>query len=106
MASEEVGIVRILSGDTATDPADNYLTDDQLQSLLDSSNGNTYLAAANALRSVAVNQVLLYKKVQVEGLLVDGPDLAEALLEAAKQFDDLVSDDELETGIYTDIGAF
>lgn len=99
-----VATVRVLTGDTNQN---QVLSDPDLQEILDAVSGNVFAASANALRAVAVNQVLLYKKVQVEGFLVDGPAMADALLKAAKQFDDLVGEDTIEgVGVFTDVGAF
>lgn len=97
--------VRILVGDNASDPADYYLKNEDYQSLLDLASGNVYAAAANGLRAIAVSQALLYKKVQVEGLEVDGPDLAEALRKLAKDFDALSADEDALAIILTDIGV-
>ena len=106
----QIAQVRVLSGDIV-DPDNPVLTDDQLNTILGAVSDNVLAATANALRTVAVNEALLFKKVRIEGLETDGPALAEVLLKAAKQFDDLLasdSADDITGGITarTDIGAF
>lgn len=106
--ADQIAQTRVLTGDINTE---QILTDSQLNTLIDAVNGNIFAATANSLRTVAVNEALTYKKIRIEGLETDGPALAEVLLKAAKQFDDLLASDaadDITGGIIakTDIGAF
>jgi hypothetical protein len=55
------------------------LSDEQLQALLDLQGGDTFLAAADALDSIAASEVLIQKKIRILDLQTDGPAVAAAL---------------------------
>ena len=107
MSNDKVALTRILVGDTNST---EILTDDDYTTILAGSADNPRAAAANALRSIAINQALLYKKIEVEGLDIDGPALAKVLLEAAKDIEKGLSGgsavDPLGAAYLTDIGVF
>lgn len=75
-----IGKVRLLAQDTDGD----FFQDEDLQVFLDNNSASVRLAAADALDTMATNQVLLMKKVSMAGLSTDGPAVAEALRKSAE----------------------
>jgi hypothetical protein len=89
-----VGKVRALTGDTVqridpdapADPAEYLFSDDQITAYLSIENDNVHFAAAACLSVLATNEALVSKKIRTEaGLQTDGPAVAKALQDAAKE---------------------
>lgn len=84
----EVGQVRLLIPDTATDTGDadgSYVFDDaQISGFLRMSGDHILRAGAMALYTLANDTALLLKHVRTYDLAVNGPAVAEALQKSAK----------------------
>lgn len=76
----DVATVRLLIADTAEDP---LLSDADLEALLELEDGNVRLAAASALISISISELLVAKKISTQNLSVDGPAVARELREQA-----------------------
>jgi hypothetical protein len=94
--SADVDMVRLLIADTTTDPATRLFRDDQLDALL-GLEGNVKLAAAQALDTIAVSEVLISKVIRTQDLQTDGAKVAAELRARAaglrQQVADGVGDD-------------
>lgn len=74
--------VRLLISDVALDP---LFTDGEIDRFLSLEGDDVRLAAATALLTIASNETLLLKMIETQGLKLDGPSVARALRENAKQ---------------------
>lgn len=83
------GQVRLIIGDT--DPDDPWFSDDEIKGFLALAQDNPTLAAAKALRNMAVSEVLIAKKIRTQDLQTDGPAVGAALLAHAKALEDEVA---------------
>ena len=75
--------VRALIADL--DPVDPLLTDEQLWSMLRLHDANPRRAAAQALETIAISEVLVSKKIRTQDLTTDGPAVSAELRALAKQ---------------------
>lgn len=80
VASDTIGQVRLLMADVG---ATEYLSDFQVGDFLALNGDNPYLAAADALESIAVSEVLVGKVIKTQDLSTDGAKVAEALMKLA-----------------------
>jgi len=81
--STDIGRVRLLVADT--DTSRRIMDDEEYQAFLDMSGGSVVLAAAKALETIAVNEVLCLKVVNLMGAIVtDAASAAKQLLAQAK----------------------
>ena len=81
--STDIGKVRMLVTDT--DTTRRIMDDEEYQAYLDMSGGSVVLAAAKALESIAVNEVLCLKVVNLMGAVTtDAASAAKQLLAQAK----------------------
>lgn len=81
--STDIGRVRLLVADT--DTTRRIMDDEEYQAFLDMSGGSVVLAAAKALETIAVNEVLCLKVVNLMGAIVtDAASAAKQLLAQAK----------------------
>ena len=95
----DVGQIRLLLGDTDANEAGEYLwfSDEELEALAGLYNGSVKRAAARALRIVAASHALILKKWSQNDQSVDGPAVAEALRQIAKDYE-AEADSEEQTG--------
>jgi len=81
--STDIGKVRLLVSDT--DPSRRVMDDEDYQAFLDMAGGSVTLAAAKALETIAVNEVLCLRVVNLMGAIVtDAASAAKQLLAQAK----------------------
>ena len=81
--STDIGKVRLLVSDT--DTSRRVMDDEDYQAFLDMSGGSVVLAAAKALETIAVNEILCLKVVNLMGAIVtDAASAAKQLLAQAK----------------------
>lgn len=90
--------VRLLISDVGGESGSDYIFENsQIDGFLEME-GHVYRAAAMALRTLAANEALLFKRITILELKTDGPAVAKELRELAKSFDDRAdafdSDDE------------
>lgn len=97
--TEQIATVRLLIADT--DPANQLLTDNQLTSLLKLNGDDERLAAADALETIAVSEVLVSKKIRTQDLQTDGPAVSAELRQLAKRLRDQVAGGESYDGFDT-----
>jgi hypothetical protein len=64
--------------------ASSLFSDEEIQAFLDQEHGDTWMAAALALDTIADNQDLLLLKIKVTGLETDGPAVANELRRGAQ----------------------
>ena len=62
--------VRLLAADAGAEP---LFTDDQLEAFLSLNGGSERLAAAEALETIALSELLVAKKIRTQDLSSDGP---------------------------------
>ena len=74
-----LGKVRLLILDTSDVPADRLFDDAQLDAFLDMAGHSVKRTAAMALRTVALSEALLSKKIRTQDLQTDGPAVAAEL---------------------------
>lgn len=86
-------MVRLLIADTATDPADQLFTTEQVEAFLELE-GVVKLAAAQALDVIAVSEVLVSKVIKTQDLSTDGAKVAAELRARAKELRRQVADSE------------
>lgn len=79
----DVTTVRLLINDTATVEADRMFTDAEVQAFLDLEGGAVKLAAAQAIDTIADNEVLVSKVIKDRNLSTDGAKVADALRKRA-----------------------
>jgi hypothetical protein len=98
--SSDVGMVRLLATDlNETAP---LFTDTQIEAFLGTEGGVVKRAAALALETIAVSEVLISKKLTTsDGLSTDGPSVAKELRERARQLRDQA---DIEVGTPDDYG--
>lgn len=82
-----LGKVRLLILDTSDVPADRLFEDEQLDAYLDMAGGSIKRTAAMALRTVALSETLLSKKIRTQDLQTDGPAVAAELRAQAAVLD-------------------
>lgn len=100
--STDLGYIRFLILDDPTDP---LFADSEINGLLTRRGGSVKLTAADLLDIVARNEVLLTKKIVTQDLSTDGPEVALALREAAKQLREEAAQEAAE-GVGADSWAF
>lgn len=79
------GKVRLLGRDRKGPEADALYTDAEIDSYLDMSGQNVFLAAAMVLENTAADQVLLLKHIKLLDISTNGPAVSEELRELAKR---------------------
>lgn len=84
--STDIGKVRLLISDTKE--ADLLFQDEEIQAFLDLNAANVKRAAAQALDSMAANQVMVLKVIRLLDLSTDGSAVERSLHELAKQLRD------------------
>ena len=82
-----LGKVRLLILDNADVEANWLFTDAQLDALLELNDESVYGTAAAALRTIALSEVLLSKKIRTQDLSTDGPAVAAELRAQAAAMD-------------------
>ncbi len=93
--STDRGKVRLLISDI--DAGDPVFQDDAIDAFLDiASDSNIKRAAAQALLVIAVNEVLVQKRIKLLDLSTDGPAEAEALRKLATQLRAEADDEEVD----------
>lgn len=80
--STDAGKVRMLITDRDEDGA--TFQDEEIQAFLDMNLSSVRLAAAQALETIAANEVLVQKRIETLSLKTDGPKEAEQLIALAK----------------------
>lgn len=96
--STDVAKVRLLISDI--DDTDQIFNDEAIQAFVDMAlDSNVKRAAAGALMSIAVNEVLVQKRITLLDIKTDGPAEAIQLRLAAKQLRDEADNEEL-TGAF------
>lgn len=97
--SSDVAKVRLLIGDI--DDTDRIFGDGAIQAFIDMALGsNLKRAAAQALLTIAVNEVLVQKRIKLLDLSTDGPAEAESLRALAKELMALADAEEVEDGAF------
>lgn len=92
----DIGKLRLLISDT--DAVNWLFQDDAISFFLAQKGNNLQRAAALAYRVIAGNQALTLKVIKLLQLSTDGAKTAEALLSAAKAFEDSATFDEASSG--------
>lgn len=93
--STDVNKVRLLIGDI--DDTDQIFSDSAIQAFLDLAlDSNVKRAAAQALLTIAVNEVLVQKRITLLDLKTDGPAEADALRQLAKELKVQADDEEID----------
>lgn len=82
---DSIDNVRLLIADLASNPSDRLLSDEQVEAFLDLEDGDVYLAAAQALDTIATSEALVSKKIRTQDLSTDGPAVAAELRARAAQ---------------------
>jgi hypothetical protein len=96
--STDVSKVRLLISDI--DDTDRIFNSEAIQAFIDMAlNNNIKRASAAALLSIAVNEVLVQKRIKLLDLQTDGPAEAEALRKLAMQYRDEADMEEV-TGAF------
>lgn len=96
------GRIRLLATDTNVD--DPLFDDAMITAFLALAGGNVKRAAARALDTIAVSEVLVSKKIRTQDLSTDGPAVAKALREQAQALrDEADTDDDNADGSFFDI---
>lgn len=97
----DVGKVRALTGDTyevlPNGQPGLFMSDEELTAIIGMESG-LKLAAATALEVMATKHASIMQKIRTLDLQTDGPAVARALLERAKQIREEVATAELEAG--------
>jgi hypothetical protein len=88
------GQVRLLTADMATNTADRLFTDEHLNAFLGLEGNNVFNAAALALETMAVDQVMVLKVIKLLDVQTDGAKVADALLKRAKTLRERAADDQ------------
>jgi len=97
--SSDVAKVRLLIGDI--DDTTRMFNDAAIQAFIDLALGsNLKRAAAQALLTIAVNEVLVQKRIKLLDLSTDGPAEAESLRALAKELMALADAEEVEDGAF------
>ena len=92
--STDVNKVRLLIGDI--DNSDQIFNDSAIQAFIDLAlDSNVKRAAAQALLTIAVNEVLVQKRITLLDLKTDGPAEADALRQLAKALADQADNEEI-----------
>lgn len=87
-----LGKVRLLILDNAPLEADWLFTDAQLDAFLELNGESVYATAATALRTIALSELLLQKKIRTQDLQTDGPAVAAELRAQAAVLDARAAD--------------
>jgi hypothetical protein len=91
--STDIAKVRLLISDI--DDTDQIYNDEAIQAFIDMAlDSNVKRAAAGALMAIAVNEVLVQKRIKILDLQTDGPAEAIQLRLAAKQLRDEAEEEE------------
>ena len=107
---KQVKQVRTLISDV--DPNNQLLTDDQIITYLELNDWDTdykqgvYRAAAEALESIAVSEVLVAKKIRTQDLTTDGPAVSKELRELAARLRGRADDIDEAAGSFFQILPF
>jgi len=89
-----VNLVRLLIADL--DDTNQVFNDEAIQAMLDVHNGIGKLAAADLLMVMAINEVLVQKRIKIGDLSTDGPSEAIQLRQLSKKYrDEALADDEI-----------
>ena len=81
--------VRLLISDIGGDSTTDFIfSDNEIENFLSLKGGNVFRAAAIGLRTIAVNEAFVAKRIKFLELETDGPAVAKALRELAKEYDD------------------
>lgn len=88
-----VGQVRLLCADMAEAKGDQLFTDGHLEAFLTLEGDNVFEAAALALETMAVDQVMVLKVVKLLDVQTDGAKVADALLKRAATLRQRAADD-------------
>ena len=91
----DINRVRLLIADTGTD---RVLDDMQLDTYLELNGQNVRLAAAEALESIAVSELLVSKVIRTQDLATDGAKVAAELRALAQRLRDRVALDDRYDG--------
>lgn len=92
--SSSVNKVRLLISDI--DDTDRIFNDEAIQAFIDMAlDSNLKRAAADTLLAIAVNEVLVQKRIKILDLQTDGPAEAKVLRDLAKQYRDDADEEEV-----------
>lgn len=86
-------LVRLLINDTDTTEGKFIFNDEEIDGFLTLEGSDVRLAAAQALDTIAVNEVLVQKRIKLLEIQTDGPAEAKALMARAEQLRDTVDAD-------------
>ena len=86
-------------GNTVINTANAIFTDVEIQGFLDDNSSDVYAAAADALEIIAANQAYVLKVISNNGLSTNGPAVAAALRETARQWREKSISESTSTGI-------
>jgi len=92
-----VGKVRLLIPDRTQ--TDAFFTDEEIQSLLDMEEQDTFLAAALALDTIASDETMVLKVITMLDLSTNGPAVAKSLRERADSLRSRVYDGDCSIAI-------
>lgn len=99
--STPVGQVRVLINDTVEKPYDGpnttaryRISDDSIQAHIAVARDRLYAGAANALRAMAANEVLISKVIRTEDLSTNGAAVSTELRLLAREMDRLQKDED------------
>lgn len=101
----DVQMVRLLIADTS-DGDDQLFRSDQIQAFLDLEAGHVKLAAAQALDTIAVSEVLVSKVIRTQDLSTDGAKVAAELRARATGLRKQVADEQEDDSAGFDIVDF
>lgn len=88
----DAGKVRLLISDI--DVMEPIFADSAIDAFLDMAGGSVKKAAAQALLSIAVNEILVQKRIRLLDLSTDGPAEAAALRELASEYLSQAADED------------
>lgn len=103
MPSNDISVVRSLTADT--DPTAYLLTDEQIDAYLTLEGGNVWRAAATALDTIAVSEVLVGKKIRTQDLATDGPAVSAELRSQAAQYRARAAADDAASSVGLVVGV-
>lgn len=89
-----VGRVRLLCADMREDPTEQLFADEHYEAFLDLEGANVFNAAALAIETMAVDQVMVLKVIKLLDVQTDGAKMAAELLKRSKALRDRAADDQ------------